>query len=95
MHVRNKNDTSNWKRGKMIVYGKWKRWDKKGQHLSDIAVGDIGQPQCHKCTKKQKETLWKREKKDICDIEVDQCHQPQCQPSAVGGGFSGLLMRCN
>jgi len=42
-------------------------------------VGDIGQPQYHKCTKKQK-ILGKRKKKDICDIVVGQCHQPQCHP---------------
>jgi len=44
--------------------------------LGDIVVGDIcdiDQPQCHKCTKKQK-ISWKRKKTDTCDIVVDQCH---------------------
>ena len=43
--------------------------------MCDIVVDDIGQPQCHNCTKKQKKKLVKeREKKTTCDIVVDQCH---------------------
>jgi len=37
--------------------------------LSDIVVcdiGDIGQLQCHTCTKKQKKILWERKKKHTC-----------------------------
>jgi len=41
--------------------------------LGDIVVGDIDQPQCHTCTKKQK-ILWKRKKKDSCGIVVVQYH---------------------
>jgi len=54
--------------------------------LGDIVVGDIGdtgQPQYYKCTKKQKNLVKEREKKATCDIVVGQCHQPQCHPSAT------------
>jgi len=31
-------------------------------HLCDIVIGDIGQPQCHKCIKKQKKSERERRK---------------------------------
>jgi len=47
---------------------------KSGYHLDDIVVvgdtGDIGQPQCHKCTKKP---MKKRENKVTWHIMVGQC----------------------
>jgi len=45
-------------------------------------VGDIGQPQYYKCTKKN----YERENKTNCDIIVDQCHQYhqlECHPNAT------------
>jgi len=36
-------------------------------------IGDIGQPQYHKCTKKQKNIIKEKEKKDTWDIVVGQC----------------------
>jgi len=59
----------------IVSYKYNRRW-----YLGDIVVSDIGQPQCHKCTKKN---LCKRKKKGICDIVVGQCHQPQCHPSST------------
>ena len=47
------------------------------KYLGDIVVGDIGQPQCHRCIKNKK-TLRKRKKKSHlwhCDWPMSQCHQ--------------------
>jgi len=52
------------------------------KYLGDIVVGDIGQPQCHKCIFSLLYT---------CDIVVDQCHQPQCHPSATPTNAMQLL----
>jgi len=46
------------------------------KYLGDIVVGDIGdigQPQCYTCTKKQKKYC-KRERRKTCDIVVGQCY---------------------
>ena len=33
--------------------------------LCDIVVGDIGQPQCHTCTKKQKNIIKEKEERHL------------------------------
>jgi len=54
---------------------------------------DIGQPQCHKCTSRQKITTFFFHLQGffvclyICYIVVDQCHMtltPQCHPNVFG-----------
>jgi len=42
-------------------------------------IGDIGQSQCHTCTKKQKNIM----KEKDCGWPMSQCHQLQCHPSAT------------
>ena len=40
----------------------------KGKYLGDIVVrdiGDIGQPQCHTCTKKQKNIVKEKEERHL------------------------------
>ena len=46
-------------------------------------IGDIGQPQCHTCTKKQKNIMKEKEERHLwyCGWPMSQCHQPQCHPS--------------
>jgi len=53
--------------------------------LGDTVVGDIGQLQCHTCTKKQKDIIKGKEERHLwhCGWLMSQCHQPQCHPSAT------------
>jgi len=39
-----------------------------GKYLSDIVVGDIGQPQCHTCTKKQKKYCERERRKTLATL---------------------------
>ena len=60
----------------------------RGKYLGDIVVGDIGdigQPQCHTCTKKQKNIMKEKVERHLwhCGWPMSQCHQPQCHPSAT------------
>jgi len=36
-----------------------------GKYLGDIVVGGIGQPQCHKCIKKQKNIVKEKEERHL------------------------------
>jgi len=47
-----------------------------GKYLGDIVVGDIGQPQCHTCTKKQKNIVKEKEERHLwyCSWPMLQCH---------------------
>jgi len=48
-------------------------------------VGDIGQPQCRTCTKKQKNIMKEKEERHLwhCGWSISQCHQPQCHLSVI------------
>ena len=48
-------------------------------------IGDIGQPQYHKCTKKQKNVVKEKEERHLWHYgwSMSQYHQPQSHPNAT------------
>jgi len=52
----------------------------------------VNEPQCHTCTKKQKNIMKEKEERHLwhCGWPMSQCHQPQCHPSATRLFHSGI-----
>jgi len=50
--------------------------------MGDIVVGDIDQPQYHKCLSSFSFPIF-FVSLYICDTVVGQCHQPQCHSSII------------